>query len=222
MQVADSHPITIFHEPKLEKNLVVTWEQFEVKLLQLGAKVLYSGWRPDAVIGIGRGGWAVADALSRILDVSSGAFMCKSYPEQGVGQAGKLLTSDNVAFIGTLTGKTILVVDDLVEKGLTLKATRDFIVNTYQIKEADIKTAVVFCKTKAEFQPDLFIDTVEHDRWIFLPGEVYERVDISSLSTEDLNKISEDPRLAASILKSLSNNPREKMSLDQMIQIINK
>ena len=132
------------------------------------------------------------------------------------------MTSDGVAYIGTLKDKKILVVDDLVEKGITLKVTCDSIVDRYDVKEADIKTAVVFCKTQAEFQPDLFVEIVEHDRWIFLPGEVYERVDITKLSQEDLKKISDDPVIAASLLKNLPNNPREKLSIDEITRRINK
>lgn len=211
MQAVTSSPFTSLKLNE-EKNLVVTWEQFEVKHLMLGAKILSSGWIPDAIIGIGRGGWAVADALSRILDVSSGAFMCKSYLKNGACEGSELKTSDGVAFIGELKGR-VLVVDDLVEKGATLKFTNNFIKMTYNV---DVKTAVVFRKSKTEFEPSFFVDDVEHDRWILLPGEIYERLDISQLSQEDLHGLSLNPELAVRLLGNLPLNPREKMSPDKM------
>ena len=200
-----------------EKNLVVTWDQFEVKNVTLGIKIKLSGWNPRSIIGIGRGGWEVAAALSRIFNIKSGAFMCKSYEADGVCTPAKLKTASDITFVGELEAP-VLVVDDLVEKGKTLEATVEFIKMKYKID--DIKSAVLFCKTKAAYIPDYYVDTVEFDRWIFLPNEIYERAALLNLPHEELNALLNKPELISKVLHNLPSNPREKMSMDQMISTL--
>lgn len=204
---------------KEDKNLVVKWNDFEVKAVTLGTQILLSGWMPTAVIGIGRGGWEVAAALSRILRISSGAFMCKSYEVDGVCLGTVLKTANDITYVGSLEGP-VLVCDDLVERGKTLEATAKFIETHYKIE--DVKTAVLFCKTKTEYVPHYFVEEVDSDRWIFLPNEIYERLPLSKLPQEDLIKLSNSPELVAKLLENLPQNPRAKMSIEKMSHLINQ
>lgn len=218
MQAVTSSPLNSF-ALKEEKNLVVTWKDFEIKSIILGTQILSSGWMPKAVIGIGRGGWEVAAALSRILHISSGAFMCKSYEVDGVCEGTVLKTANDITYVGNLEGP-ILVCDDLVERGRTLEGTAKFIETHYKIK--DVRTAVLFCKTKTEYLPHYFVEKVDFDRWIFLPNEIYERVSLLHLSQKDLTKLSNNPELVGKLLEMLPQNPRAKMTNEQIKQIINK
>lgn len=204
---------------KIEKNLKVTWNQFEVKSLQLAMQVDLSGWQPRSILKIVRGGDEVGNALSRYFHIPCGSYVCKSYTAEGVCVGVKLKTANNATHIGELE-EPVLIVDDLADKGHTLKATREFIKTHYKIE--DVRTAVLYCKDETEYVPDYYVDLVPHDVWIFLPNEIYERVDTIKLSTEDKIKLSENPELIARMLENLPSNPRVKMSVEDAHRLINQ
>lgn len=215
MQITQS-PYHTNTEVKEEKNLVVSWREFEVKAVQLAAAIGEDEWLPDAIIGIGRGGWELASALSRMLPGKPGSYMCKSYEQDGFCTGTVLKSSKDVCFIGELKGR-VLVVDDLVEKGKTLEHTCNFIATTHKV---DVRSAIMFRKSETEFEPNYYVDDVEADVWIHMPNEIYEKFDLSRLSKEELFRISKDPELAAKILDNLPGNPREKLSSDQISVLI--
>ena len=62
----------------------------------------------------------------------------------------------------------ILIIDDLVDSGHTLKTIKDYytlLTNTI------IHTAVLITKTKTKFLPDFSVETAPHDIWITFPYE---------------------------------------------------
>lgn len=217
MQAVTGSPLSPSVEYKEEKNLVVTWRQFEVYCQSLGNEIDLDGWTPKAVIGIGRGGWEVAAALSRFFKIPSGAFMCKSYEVDGVCQSVDLKKANDVTFIGLLEGP-VLIVDDMADKGHTLKGTYEFIKEKYRIE--DVKTATIFCKTMTTFFPDYYVETVDPETWIHLPNEVHERFDIRTLPREVRVKLSKNPELIAKLLENLPENPREKLTVNQMLLLL--
>lgn len=206
-------------EQKEDKNMVVTWNQFEVKCLQLSMKIELSGWMPKSILKIVRGGDEVGNAISRYFHIRCGSYVCKSYEAEGECVGVELKTAENATHIGELE-EPVLIVDDLADKGHTLKATREFIKTRYKIE--NVRTAVLYCKTKTEYLPDYYIDLVPHDVWIFLPNEIYERIDTIKLSQEDKIRLRDNPELIARLLENLPSNPRNKMSLEYASELINQ
>lgn len=209
MQVPTINSIKIETQQQSFEKYQVTWGEYEVKLLALALQIHQSGWIPDYILSIGRGGFTVGDALSRLLHKTVGVVMCSSYGGEGERFQGQLKISEHVSIIGGLKGR-VLLVDDLVDSGKTLDKTRTFILEKFPaIKE--MKTAVVFTKPCTTVDPDYSVAKVKEGVWIYLPFEVFDRIDLEKLPKEALEKVPEEelPILAKAILENLSSDPSE-------------
>jgi len=95
----------------------VSWPEYGKLAQALAEKVCSSGKRFDLVVGVARGGMPVAMVVADYLNVSIDFINVKSY--FGIGERG------TPRILSTLTdgiaGKSILIVDDLVDEGDTMK-----------------------------------------------------------------------------------------------------
>lgn len=119
----------------------------------------------DWYVAIAMGGLVPACLLGKLTGVSKiDTFCAGSY----VNQERK-----DIAIIpkdySHLTGKKVLVIDDLVDSGFTMQATVDLIKNIWQPKL--IQTAVLYKKSDTIFEPDYFVSECLADAWITFPWE---------------------------------------------------
>lgn len=214
MQVSSINSINAGHEAKVLEKYQVTWNEYEVKLLALALKVRQSGWVPDYILSIGRGGFTVGDALSRLLHKTVGVVMCSSYGGEGERFQGQLKIAEHVSIIGALKGR-VLVVDDLVDSGKTLKRTKDFLLEKFP-SITEIKTGVVFTKPCTTVDPDYSVEMVKEGVWIYLPYEVFDRIKLDELPQEVLANVPEEnlPILAKALLENLSEDPSENLPIE--------
>ena len=70
-----------------------------------------------------------------------------------------------------ITGKKVLVVDDLTDTGETLSLAVDYV---WSLKPADVRTAVLQHKTCSTFVPDFYAQKIIKWRWIIYPWARYE------------------------------------------------
>ena len=70
-----------------------------------------------------------------------------------------------------ITGKKVLIVDDVTDTGETLKLAVDYVLN---LKPADVRTAVLQHKTCSAFTPDFYAQKIIKWRWIIYPWARYE------------------------------------------------
>lgn len=150
----------------------VDWTEYESLLDQLIAQIKESDFIPDLILGISRGGLPVADALTRAFSKPMAVIAASSYKGAGEVSQGQLEVSEHIATLHPLAGK-VLLVDDLVDSGLTLKAL------AMQLKSrhsdvVDLKTAVLWAKPNSKFKPDFRAVELEHDLWIVQPFEKRE------------------------------------------------
>ena len=125
------------------------------------------GYGPDngawrAVVAITRGGMAPAMIIARELDIRTvDTISVKSYDHQDQSEAIVLKAPDK-DMMGDGTG--ILIIDDLVDSGKTLKLVRDLYPNAH--------FATVYAKPAGRPQVDTFITEVSQDTWIFFPWDM--------------------------------------------------
>ncbi len=223
MQVTQSFSTMNLNEMTThEKIYDVSWKDYEVKLLTLALKIHKSGWIPDSILCIGRGGLQVGDALSRLFHKTIGVVMCSSYQGEGERIRGKLNIAEHVSIIGQLKGRVILI-DDLVDSGVTLVQTRDWILEKFP-GILEMRTGVVFSKTHTDFMPDYFVEKVDAERWIFLPNEIFDRINLEQLSKNALADIPDDAlfSLATSMLENLPIDPRMNLTSGEIYQCVNQ
>ncbi len=160
-------------DAQVTPKLHITWSGYEKLTLILAKNITESGWKFDQIVCIARGGMFVGDALSRLFDKPLAIISASSYREEEGTQQNKLMISERIAMTTNTLGKRILLVDDLVDSGVTMKEVKESIKMTYPNVE-EVKTAVLWRKTGTSFEVDYFAEEKDKSTWIVQPFEIYE------------------------------------------------
>jgi hypoxanthine phosphoribosyltransferase len=142
---------------------ILTWELFGEASRALAEQVADSGFRPDIVLAVARGGLTVAGALAYALGVKN-CFAMNVEFYTGVDErltAPVLLPP--VPETVHLAGARVLVVDDVADTGKTLELVRDVIAE--HVTEA--RAAVLYQKPRSVI--DCHYVWRHTDRWINFP-----------------------------------------------------
>lgn len=149
-----------------QKAFPVSWDQFHRDARALAWRLASSG--PfAAVVCITRGGLVPAAIVARELGARVIETVCiasyHDYATQGELQVLKGIAADVMAK-GETGGKGILVVDDLVDTGKTVKIVREML--------PDAHYATVYAKPLGRPLVDTFITEVSQDTWIYFPWDM--------------------------------------------------
>lgn len=161
-------------------DLHVTWEDYNGLIERLAVIIHDSGWKFDTIICLARGGLRVGDALSRIFDKPLGVMTTSSYRASGGMVQGNLKIGDQISAAEEVTRGRVLLADDLVDSGVTLKAVLPELRRRYPAIE-EIRTAVLWYKSVSVIKPDYYARFLETSPWIHQPFEAYEGCDIETL-----------------------------------------
>ena len=145
-----------------------SWENIYALSRIVARKIRASGWEPDIVIGITRGGWVPARNLCDFLGI-------KDLLGVKIEHWGITATPDGEAKLKwplnvDLTGKKVLVVDDITDTGKSMLTAVEH-VKTLNPKE--IRTAALLHIKDSKFIPDYFAEEIEW-KWIIFPWNVTE------------------------------------------------
>ncbi|TFG09934.1 phosphoribosyltransferase [Candidatus Thorarchaeota archaeon] len=161
--------------------LILSWQDVYNLTLQLSERIVDSGFKPDVIVGIARGGWIPARILSDVLYVSPmWNVRIEYYSALGVsGKEPKITQPLSVP----LEDSRVLLVDEVADTGDSLTHAIQH-VKGHDV--AELKTAVLHLKSRCCVKPDYFMQLV--DAWTVYPWEMRE-------SIIDLVKVfkSEDP-----------------------------
>jgi hypoxanthine phosphoribosyltransferase len=150
---------------------ILTWEQFGIASRELAQKIANSGFDPEIVVSVARGGMIPAGALSYALGKKlNDCINVEFYTDIGKTLPDPILLApllDGDAMVG----RRLLVVDDVVDSGRTMalvaKLLRGF--------GADTRSAVLYTKPTTVIVPDFsWKDT---DKWIDFPWSVLPPVE---------------------------------------------
>jgi hypoxanthine phosphoribosyltransferase len=144
-------------------------------IVDLALRIKESGFKPDLIVGVSRGGWAPGRILSDLLENTHTANIKiefyvgieKTGPKPVVTQP---ITED-------ISNKNVLVVDDVSDTGMSLKVALDHVLEK---RAGNVKTATVYYKPHSTFKPDFFADTTSN--WIVFP---WERLEATRLLLEE-------------------------------------
>jgi hypoxanthine phosphoribosyltransferase len=95
--------------------------------------------------------------------------------EQGALNIAQQITSA----AGPLRG-SILLVDDLVDSGVTFSSVCDHLLQSFPLITA-IKTAVLWQKAASVIKPDYVVAALDTNPWIHQPFEHYDTVKLAAL-----------------------------------------
>ena len=78
-------------------------------------------------------------------------------------------------------GKRILLVDDLVDSGVTLAQILEWLKQHPEFAITEVRSAVLWFKACSIAKPDYYIDFLSDNPWIHQPFEKYEKINPSDL-----------------------------------------
>ena len=155
------------------RDLYVTWDQYHKLTEKLARQIHESGWQFNQLICIARGGLRVGDVLSRIYDLPLAILSTSSYSEKAGTVRGELIIADQMTMASGRLGDRVLLVDDLVDSGVTLEAVTRTLPQRYPQITA-LRTAVLWYKASSVFKPDYFVEYLPDNPWIHQPFEIYD------------------------------------------------
>ena len=156
------------------KHLYVSWEEYHQLIERLALKVHASGWEFDQILCLARGGLRPGDIVSRIFDRPLGIMSTSSYRDDGGTLQGRLDMAKYITLPkGELAGR-VLLIDDLADTGVTLRAVVDRLRAMPAITE--LRSAVIWVKGVSSYEPDYHVETLPTSPWIHQPFEEYDAV----------------------------------------------
>ena len=171
----------------MAKKLIIDWKQYNSIVEKLAINIFDSGYKPDLLIGIMRGGAPIIDVLSRVFKTKCAYLAVESYSGENIeDQQGELIFSRELSSTVQNMSGNILLCDDLSDTGVTLTRSIEWLKNYKQLKNKikSIKTAVLWKKADSTFEPDYCAQRLNDNPWIVQPFEKYEEIRL-----EDLKKL---------------------------------
>lgn len=142
---------------------VLTWERFGDSNRELAQAIHDSGYRPDLVVAIARGGLLFAGGLAYALGIKA----CDALNVEFYTGIGTTLEEPTVLKpeldADALEGASVLLVDDVADSGRTLRLAVDLL----SARAKEVRSAVLYTKPTTIIQPDYTWATT--DRWIVFP-----------------------------------------------------
>ncbi|ADV65360.1 phosphoribosyltransferase [Desulfurococcus mucosus] len=151
--------------PRVKTHLV-TWDEVVDWSRNLARLVRESGFRPDLVVAVSRGGFVPARLVCDFLGVENLA----SIQSQHWTEAAKAGERAILKYPYRLdaSGLNVLVVDDIVDTGETLRLARDYVRDNWGPRE--VKTAALqWISPVAKYRPDYYYLEVKEWVWFQYP-----------------------------------------------------
>ena len=168
----------------MANKLLIDWKEYNLTVEKLAIQIYQSGYKPDILIGIMRGGAPIIDVLSRVFKLKCAYLAVESYSGEGIeDKQGELVFSRDISSTIQEMRGNILLCDDLSDTGVTLNKSIDWLKNYPPLKDKikSIKTAVLWKKKDSTFEPNFCAQKLKTNPWIVQPFERYEEIRIEDL-----------------------------------------
>jgi hypoxanthine phosphoribosyltransferase len=142
---------------------ILGWHEFGEASRELAAQVHESGFVPDMVVAIARGGLLLAGSVAYALDVKScGAINVEFYTGVDLRLDEPVLLSPMLD-TPAVAGHRVLLVDDVSDSGRTLAMVLALLLTA----EADVRSLCLYSKPKTLLEPDYVWRKTS--KWIAFP-----------------------------------------------------
>ncbi len=165
-------------------DLWITWDDYHHLIEQLAVQIHQSGWRFNQILCLAKGGLRVGDLLSRLFEQPMAILAVSSYGGPGNQIRGSVTFSRDLTMTTANLGSRVLIVDDLVDSGITLQKSLAWLDRTYGFYVEEVKTAVIWHKASSVFTPDYVAQYLDGNPWIHQPFERYETLTPDQLADQ--------------------------------------
>ncbi|MCU1424643.1 MAG: phosphoribosyltransferase [Microbacteriaceae bacterium] len=165
--------------PPHHEREVLGWDQFGAASRELATDVLASGFVPEVVVAIARGGLLLAGSIAYALGVKNcGALNVEFYT--GVGtRLPEPIMRPPLLDEAALDGKRVLLVDDVSDSGRTLAMVDELLLAS----GAEVRTVVLYTKPGTLHEPHYTWRRTS--RWIDFPWSVLPPVEAPAAEGAD-------------------------------------
>ena len=159
--------------------LPVSWGDYHANARILADTILSDKIHIDEIIAIARGGLTLGHILTDLLHVPISTFAIQSYTD--IQMQGEVKITKPLAT--PLDGKSILLVDDVADRGKTMKRAMEYL-NMFSPKK--IYTLTMYYKPQSVYKPDYFARVTP--AWIIFPYELTETISSIMMSMKKEKK----------------------------------
>jgi len=152
------------------KFVAPSWNDIYDMSLKLAVKIDESGFKPQVIVGIARGGWVVARLLSDFLDVPRVASLRVEFYKSIYETERKPILSQPLST--NVNGLNVLLADDVADTGSSLILARDHALNA---GAKEVRIATLYYKPWSQIKPDYYV--AKTDAWIIFPHEIRETIE---------------------------------------------
>jgi hypoxanthine phosphoribosyltransferase len=183
-----------------------SWDRVYEMLVEMALRIRKSGFKPDIIVGVSRGGWAPGRILSDLLD-NTHTVNLKIEFYVGIGKtAHRPIVTQPIG--EDISGKRVLVVDDVSDTGESLKVAMEHMLEK---GAAGVKTVTVYFKPHSTFKPDFFADSTSD--WIIFP---WERLEATKLLIKEARSEGHD---LDSVRRILTRCKFDSKTIESLIQL---
>jgi len=144
--------------------LILSWDEVYDLCMRLARKIRESGFSPDVIVGIARGGWIPARVLSDLLDNPNVMSMRIQFYVD-IGKTGKKPTIIQ-PLDDSVRDKAVLIVDDVADTGSSLRLAVE---HAKDLGAREVRSATLHYKPTSSIVPDYYVE--ETSDWIVYPHE---------------------------------------------------
>ncbi len=169
--------------PEKFKCVVTNWDYLYDLCREVANQVKQSGFCPDVIVALARGGWFPSRVLCDFLGLDDLTSL-KIEHYFGTGLAGDGPQIRYPMADEALKGKRVLIVDDIVDTGKSMLHARDYV---YSFSPEDVKTATLQHLDTSEYRADYVGEDVKEWAWVIFPWNFLE--DMIDLTSRLMKKV---------------------------------
>ncbi len=163
-------------------DLYISWSDYHRDIEQLALMVHRSDWPFNQIVCLAKGGLRIGDVLCRLSNQPLAILSTASYGGEGNRSRGSITFSKDLSMTSANLGSRVLLVDDLVDSGESLKRSISWLKHRYGFYIDEIRTAVLWHKDCSVMTPDYAVHYLDDNPWIHQPFEHYEDMNWADLA----------------------------------------
>ena len=153
------------------KYIAPSWDDVYGMLVDLASEIRLSGYNPEVIVGVSRGGWPPARVMSDLLKNPNLANMkVEFYKNIGVTAKRPKITQPVTSEV---SGKSVLVVDDVADSGHSLRVASKHLARK---GAREIRVCTLYLKPRSVFKPNHYSRTTS--KWVIFPWERLEAINL--------------------------------------------
>ena len=148
---------------------LVSWAEVNRLCYRLSGLIRSSGYQPDIVVAIGRGGYVPARLVCDVLDIMALTSIKIEHYLSGSNKQTQAVIRYPLSV--DIKDQRVLIVDDVNDSGDTLKLATEHIQGFHP---QEIRTAVMHDKRVTQYPVDYYAKRIVKWRWLIYPWAMHE------------------------------------------------